>query len=133
MANINAQNVDVGNVVLSYGEFRDYTLSGTAADVIAEGTILARHTTSNDLILFAKGGSTNGNGIPSAVMTYDVTIPTGGEIQVRALVSGVVRMERLIIDADGNASNIDDAVIDGLRNFGITPIDTFELLIQDNQ
>ena len=133
MANINAQNVDVGNVLLSYGEFRDYSLTGTAADVIAEGTILSRHTTSGALILYVKGGSANGNGVPSVVTTYDVTIPTGGSIPIRALVSGNVRKERLIIDADGDASNIDNAVIDALRDVGIVPIDVFELLIEDNQ
>ena len=126
-------NVDVGNVLLAYGEFRDYTLTGTANDVIAEGTILARDTTTQNLVLYVKGGTSQGNGVPSVVMTYAVTIPTGGSIPVRALVSGNVRMERLIIDADGNASNIDNAVIDGLRGVGIVPIDTFELLIQDNQ
>lgn len=130
---VTTTNVDIGNVILAYGEFRDYTLSGTANDVIAEGTILARHATNGNLILYEKGGSTNGNGVPSVLLTYPVTIPTGGSIPVRALVSGVVRKERLIIDSDGNASNVDNAVIDLLRARGITPIDVFELLIQDNQ
>ena len=133
MANISAQNVNVGNVLLAYGEFRDYTLAGTANDVIAEGTILSRNSSNGNLQLYVKGGTSNGNGVPSVVMTYGVTIPSGGTIPVRGLVSGVVRKERLIIDADGNASNIDNAVIDGLRTLGITPIDVFELLIQDNQ
>ena len=130
---VTTTNVDVGNVLLAYGEFRDYTLSGTANDVIAEGTILARNTTSGNLILFEKGGTTNGNGVASSVITYAVTIPSGGSIQVRSLVSGVIRKERLVIDADGNATNVDNAVIDGLRGVGLIPIDIFELLIQDNQ
>ena len=130
---VTTTNVDVGNVLLAYGEFRDYTLTGTANDVIAEGTILSRHTTTNNLQLYVKGGSANGNGVPSVLLTYPVTIPTGGSIQVRGLISGVVRLERLIIDADGNASGVDNLVIDGLRTFGITPINVFELLIPDNQ
>ncbi len=133
MTNEVTTNVDRGNVILAYGEFRDYTLSGTAADVIAEGTILAIHATNGNAIIFEKDGTTDGNGVPSVVMTYDVTIPSGGTIPIRACVGGVVRKERLIIDADNSASNVDNAVIDGLRARSIIPLDVFELQIQDNQ
>ena len=126
-------NVDIGNVLLAYGEFRDYTLTGTANDVIAEGTILSRNTTTQNLQLFVAGGSSAGNGVPSSILLYPVTIPTGGSISVRALVSGVVRKERLIIDADGDDRNVNNAVIDQLRSLALIPINTFELLIQDNQ
>ena len=50
-----------------------------------------------------------------------------------ALVAGSYRKERLVIDADGDDSNIDAAVIDQLRDYGLTPIDVQELGILDNQ
>lgn len=37
------------------------------------------------------------------------------------------------IDADGDDTNIDKAVIDQLRDYGLTPIDVDELNILDNQ
>ena len=133
MANLTTTNVDTGNVLLAYGEFRDYALTFAAAGTVSAGTILARNTSDQKLIPYVKGGSSNGNGVPAFVMTYDVVADAAGDEQVRALVSGVVRKERLIIAADGNASNIDNEVIDGLRSVAIIPLDVFELLIQDNQ
>ena len=133
MANLTTTNVDTGNVLLAYGEFRDYALTFAGAGTVRSGTILARNTGDQKLIPYVKGGSSNGNGVPAFVMTYDVVATAAGDVQVRALISGVVRKERLIIVADGNATNIDNEVIDGLRDLGIIPLDVFELLIQDNQ
>ena len=80
-----------------------------------------------------EGGSTNENGIPKAVLTYDVTATGAGDEQARVMVAGEVRKNKLIIDADGDDSNVDAAVIDQLRDYGIVPIDCPELNIQDNQ
>ena len=100
---------------------------------MAEGTILARDSVSGLLVIFVKGGSTNENGIPKAVITYELVAAGAGDFPVRVLVSGSVRKERLIIDADGDATNIDAAVMDQLRDYSIVAIDVSELNIQDNQ
>ena len=52
---------------------------------------------------------------------------------VRPLVEGAVCKERLVIDADGDASNIDAAVLDELRDYSIVAVDVKELNILDNQ
>lgn len=133
MSNITVTNVDLGNVVLDDGIYRDDTLTFTGADTYVAGTILARDSVSGKLIAFVKGGITNEDGIPKTVLTYDVEATGAGDIPVRALQTGVVRKEKLVIDADGDDTNVDAPVIDQLRDYGIQAKNVDELNIQDNQ
>ncbi len=133
MANITITNNDLGSVILKDGEFRDDLLTFAGAGTVVEGTILARDSVSLKLVPYVKGGVTNENGIPKAVLTYDVEATGAGDVAVRDMVSGSVRAERLVIDADGDASNIDNAVLDELRDYSLVSIDVQELNILDNQ
>ena len=133
MADPTISNVDLGSVILKDALFRDEELTLAGADTIAEGTILARDSASLLLVLFVKGGVTNENGIPKAVLTYEVVSTGAGDVPIRAMLSGEVRKERLIIDADGDGSNIDNAVLDQLRDYKIIAQDVSELNILDNQ
>lgn len=133
MANLTITNVDIGSVILQDGQFRDDLLTFGGAGTVLAGTILARDSVSLKLVPFVKGGSTNENGIPKAILTYDVTSTGAGDESVRDMVSGSVRAERLIILADGDASNIDAAVLDQLRDYSLVSIDVQELNILDNQ
>ena len=127
-------NVDLGNVIHANALFRDELLTLAGNDIIAEGTILARDSVSKKLVLFVKGGATNENGIPKVVLTYLVNNTAGaGDTALRAMVSGEVRKERLIIDADGDGSNVDNTVLDQLRDYSIVPINVTELNGLDNQ
>ena len=83
-------------------------------------------------MIYVKGGVTAENGIPKAILTYEVVAAGAGDESVRAAVAGKYRKEKLVIDADGDDSNIDAAVIDELRDYGLTPIDVDELNIADN-
>lgn len=133
MSNLTITNVDIGSVILQDGQFRDDLLTFGGAGTVLAGTILARDSVSLKLVPFVKGGSTNENGIPKAILTYDVTSTGAGDESVRDMVSGSVRAERLIILADGDASNIDAAVLDQLRDYSLVSIDVQELNILDNQ
>jgi hypothetical protein len=133
MANLTITNVDIGNVILQDADFRDELLTFGGAATVLEGTILARDSVSGKLVPFVKGGSTNENGIPKAIVTYDVVGAGAGDVAIRAGVAGKYRKERLVIDADGDASNVDDVVIDQLRDYGLVAIDVQELGILDNQ
>lgn len=133
MANSTITNVDIGNVVLQDADFRDELLTFGGAGTVLAGTILARDSVSKKLVPFVKGGSTNENGIPKAIVTYDVVGAGAGDVAIRAGVAGKYRKERLVIDADGDASNVDNVVIDQLRDYGLVPIDVQELGILDNQ
>jgi len=132
MANLTITNNDSGSVIFSDAEFRDEELTLAGADVIAEGTILARDSVSDLLVLFVKGGATNENGIPKAILTYEVTVTGAGDEPIRAMVAGTVRKERLIIDADGDGSNVDAVVLDELRDYSLIAADVEELNILDN-
>lgn len=133
MANITITNVDNGNVQFDGGEYRDELLVFTAADTYLEGTILARDSVSLKLVPFVVGGVTNENGIPKAVLPYAVTAAGAGDVKVRALVAGTVNKNRLIIDADGNGTNITAAILDKLRDYGIQAQDVTQLAGLDNQ
>lgn len=126
-------NVDIGNVILEDAKFKDDLLTFAGAGTVAAGTILARDSVSLKLVPFVKGGVTNENGIPKTILTYDVTATGAGDVAVRSAISGRFRKERLIINADGDDSNVDNAVIDQLRDYDLIPINVKELNIQDNQ
>ena len=133
MANITIENVDLGNVVLDSGEFKDDLLTFGGAGTVVAGTILARDSVSLKLVPYVIGGSTNENGIPKTVLTYDVTATGSGDVAVRSLISGKVRKERLVVDADGDDSNITNAILDQLRSYSIVPVSVTELNVLDNQ
>ena len=126
-------NNDLGGVVLESGQFRDDLLTVGGAVTVLEGTILARDSVSLKLVPYVKGGITNENGIPKAILTYPVTSAGAGDVSVRDMVSGSVRAGRLVIDLDGDASNVDNAVLDQLRNYTLISVDVTELNISDNQ
>lgn len=131
--NMTVNNINTSSVILKDAEFRDDTLTLAGADTILAGTILARDSVSLKLVLFVKGGVTNENGIPKAVIVEELITTAGGDFVVRPLVSGDVRKEQLVIDADGDDSNIDGAVLDQLRDYSIVAQNVSELNIADNQ
>jgi len=122
-------DVDLGSVVLDGGSFADELLTFAGAGTVVAGTILARDTASTKLVPFVVGGS-GGEEIPKAVLTYDVTATGAGDESIRAMVAGRVKKERLVIDADGDDSNIGPAVKDQLRDYGGIIALTVEQLAQ---
>lgn len=126
-------NIDSGSVFIGAARFQDDVLTLAGADTIAPGTILARDSSTGKLVLYVKGGTTNENGIPKAVLTYQVVSTGAGDSQVRVGITGEVNKERLVIDADGDASNVDDVVKDLLRNYGIVATEVTQLADLDNQ
>lgn len=103
------------------------------AGTLLAGTILARDSVSLELVPFVKGGTTNENGIPKAVLGYELTAAGAGSLAARPIVGGRIRSADLVIDADGDASNVDAAVLDQLRDFGVTALSTAQLSNFDNQ
>lgn len=135
--NMTVKNVDRGSVLVNENpeHFADDTLTVAATTTLSAGTILARDSVTGKLIAFVKGGSTNGNGIPKTVLTYDVTNSTGApaDFAVRVPTAGTARLDKLIIAADGDNSNVDKAVIDQLRDYSVITVDNDELSVLDNQ
>lgn len=133
MPNVTITNLDLGSVILEGGQFRDELLTFTGVATVLAGTILARDSVSGKLVPYVIGGVANGNGIPKAILTYAVTSTGAGDVPIRDMVSGSVRKSRLVVNADGDDSNITAAILDSLRLYSLVAIDSSELNILDNQ
>lgn len=107
------------------------TFAGAAT--LKKGTILAMDTTTLKLVPFVKGGTTAGNGVPHSVLQNDLTATAAGDVLASPVVSGRVRLGDLIINADGDGSNIDALVVNQLRDFTIIAQPTNQLAELDNQ
>jgi len=105
-------------------------LADTSGFVGDFGTIIV--AADGKLVPFAIAGA-GGEQNPIAVLTYDVSRGSGGDEAIRALVAGEVNKTRLIIDADGDGSNITDAILDALRSAGPVATDVTQLAQLDNQ
>lgn len=126
-------NIDVSGVQLSSCYFFDELLTFAGSGTVKAGTILARATSTGKLIPYVKGGSSDGNGVAVAVLAEEYSSAGAGDVAVRALVTGLVRAQKLVIDADGDNSNVDHTVLDGLRDYSIVALEVEELNIYDNQ
>lgn len=108
----------LSQVILSNLEPRDETLTA-AIKTYPAGTLLARNTGTLKLVPFEKGGSTNGNGIINSVLSAELVASAAQDYNVPVMIAGQVDKDLLIIDADGNASNVDAAIVDELAKMGI--------------
>ncbi len=137
MPNITVTNIDNGSVLFQAEQtvFNSDVVTLGAGITAAAGTILARDTSTKKLVPFVKGGTTNGNGVPSTVLTYAATNESESTADVPVRVPGAAKVyiDRLIIAADGDASNVDTTVIDQLRDFSIIPAESVDLTVLDNQ
>lgn len=133
MPNLEITNNKTRGIVLWEPTFKNEIVSAAGADTFAAGTILARDSVSLKLVLFVKGGVANENGIPKAVLAEELVFAGAGDLPARPMVQGEVRTGDLIIDADGDATNIDAAVLDQLRDYGIVGLSTTQLAELDNQ
>lgn len=132
MANLTREVLDYGELVVKQGNIEGFTFTAAATGTVLKGTILARDTSTNKLVVYEKGGSTNGNGVPLTVLMSDLEVTATGDNHVRCMTSGVVREDRLVISADGDASNVDHVERDGLRNFSIDVMKVTDNSVLDN-
>jgi len=133
MANIETTTNKTRSLVLWEPVFEDELITFAGAATLKAGTILARDSVSLKLVPFVKGGVTNENGIPKAVLLDELTATGAGDLPCRPIVGGRLRKGDLVIDADGDASNVDGAVVDQLRDYSITALGTTQLAELDNQ
>jgi hypothetical protein len=108
----------LSKVILSNLEPRDETLTA-AIKTYPVGTLLARDTSTLKLVPFVKGGTTDGNGIINSVLSAELIATAEQDYNVSVMIAGQVDKDLLIIDADGNASNVDAAIVDELAKMGI--------------
>lgn len=75
---------------------------------------------------------TNGAQVPVAILPYESVQTGGGSVAASVWVGGVVRQDKLVIDADGDATNVDDHVMDLLANAGFTVLLNTDVSVLDN-
>jgi len=130
MANINIKNFDVGGIIIGDPEYSDETIKFTGADTFVAGLVMARDTSDDKVVPYVSGGP-NGTGIPSFILTVELINAGAGDLPDRPLMSGKVRLEKLVIKAGGGIPNKE--VQDQLRDFTIISKDVDELNTLDNQ
>ena len=133
MANMTVTNLDLGSVVIEDGDYQDELLTFAGADTILEGTILARKTTDDKLTPYVKGGA-GGAEIARCTLTNELVATGAGDLTVRPMTGGKINLNRTVIHADGDATNIDAPVRDQLLQYaGTKIIDVQNLSVLDNQ
>ncbi len=125
-------NIDQSGAFMWAADYQDNLLTFAGAATIAAGTILARDTATQKLIPFIKGDAGDA-GIPVTVIGFDVTAEAAGDQSVRTPQKARIDLAKLIIDADGDSSNVDNVVRDQLREQNITVMDVTQLSELDNQ
>lgn len=133
MPNIEITTNETNGVRIWEPVHKDDLIAFAADGTLLAGTILARDSVSLQLVPYVKGGVTNENGIPKAVLGYELTAAGAGALAARPIVGGRIRAADLVIDADGSAVNVDAAVLDQLRDFGLVGLTTAQLSNFDNQ
>lgn len=84
------------------------------------------------MVPFAVAG-VGGAQVPEAILTYDVTAAGAGDETIRAMISGKVRRQRLVIKGSAAGVGITTAIQDALRDFTIVGVEVQELNVLDNQ
>jgi hypothetical protein len=134
MTNPVITNNDRGKVALDLRNSQpDIILDPGVAKTYLAGTIMAREVSVSKLIPFIKGGTTNENGIPKTVLVCDIVTEGGADIPVEVPTDALVRADKLVIDADGDGSNVDVVVLDGLRDYNIVSQGVTDGSSYDNQ
>lgn len=130
---VTVTNIDPNTGIIKRGPFQDILLTSAGATTYKANTLLAVDSVSLKAVPFVKGGSTNENGIPKMLLTYEVTVAGAGDTKVRAMMTGEIRKDKTVIHADGDASNIDQAVKDLCKDQGLVLVDVKDLQVADNQ
>lgn len=102
---------------------RDEVLVFTGAATVLKGTLLGRVTASGKLKPFALGNNDGSQLAVVAVAPYDVVALGAGDVAARVVVRGDINRNRLVLGADGHGNNITPAILDMMRDYGLTPVD----------
>lgn len=105
-----------------------FTITDGSTDFAAGDSATLTVAANGKLVPFDPAGA-GGTQFPVAVLTYDVTRTGAGDEPIRALVTGRVNKNRLVIDVGGS---ITAAIIDQLRSMSIVPLDVKQLAGLDN-
>ena len=106
-----------------------FTVTDGATDLIVGDKFALAVAADGKVVVFAEDGI-GGAQLASMVLTYDVSAAGASNVAARAMVDGIVRREKLIIDGGGTVT---DRIVDSLQNYGIIAQKVTELNVLDNQ
>ena len=126
-------NQDLGGVTLHLENAETLTLAVTTAETLSEGLILAEVTATGAGGFYTRGDTT-GLEIPRYILLSDVEVTaadvTAGTKNVRVMMFGTVRQDKLIIKAGGT---IDYREVSGLKDNSISVKNVTDYSVLDNQ
>lgn len=109
-----------------------FTITDGSTDFVAGDTATLTVASLAKWVPFEIAGE-GGEQVARAVLTYAVTKDGAGDETISVLTGGVVDFTRLIIDADGDNSNVTEAHLESLRDYGIFTENVQQLADLDNQ
>jgi hypothetical protein len=118
---------DGGAIVLNIAGLQ-FTVTDGATAFVAGDKFSLTVATDGDYVIYDPDG-VGGAQIPTAILTIEEVATAAADVPFRALISGRVRREKLVID-DG--TTVSDSVIDQLRDFTIIGKDVDDKSILDN-
>ena len=110
----------------------EFTVTDAGTDFIVGDSFTLTVAADGKLVPYAIAGA-GGAQNPLAVLLNELTSTGAGDLPDRPIIAGRVRRGDLVIDADGDASNLTDAIVDQLRDVGIIALSTTQLAELDNQ
>ncbi|AUR92973.1 hypothetical protein NVP1181O_09 [Vibrio phage 1.181.O._10N.286.46.C9] len=126
-------NQDLGGVTLNLENAETLTLAVTTAETLSEGTILAEVAATGAGGFYTRGDST-GLEVARYVLLSDTVVTaadvTAGTKNVRVMMFGIVRQDKLIIKAGGT---VDYREVSGLKDNSISVKNTTDFSVLDNQ
>ncbi len=127
-------NADLGRVDLFDTVYGPAVYAPSAADALdPAGLILARNSTNDKLVPYVAAGA-DGVGTPVAVLGDAVQADsTPNDFNLQAIMTGRVRLARLVVLASGVPGTVTVLVQDQLKDQGIFALDSFDLSKLDNQ
>lgn len=132
MPNLKVTNFDNTQAILEVDQFTFKSVTFTAAKKVYPAlTILAVNTTGDKFVPFVKGAS-DSTGVAVAVLNEEHDF-TAGDHGIRIAQKAKVLASKLVIDADGDDSNVDAAIIASLNANGITAVVAHDISVLDNQ
>jgi hypothetical protein len=109
-----------------------FTVTDGAADFIVGDKFSLTVAADGDMVAYAVAGA-GGAQVAKSVLTYEVTVTGAEDKPIRALKTGHVRKERLVIDGSAAGVGITNDIIDQLQDVSIIAQDVQELNQLDNQ
>ena len=108
-----------------------FTITDATTDFIVGDKFSLTVAANGKLVVFATDGA-GGAQYAKTLLPTDLVSASATDYSVRVLIEGEVRKDKLIIDADGDDSNVDMSVRDQLQDFNIAVTDVTEQNKEDN-